>query len=438
MKILKIDDILVRRDRQRQEFDEAGITALMESIQSKGLLHAPIVAEAGDGQFELIAGERRLRAISLISELELGIVYDSQDIPVGHVPVTLLSDLSELSLREVEFEENEVRVNLSWQERTHALAELHELRSLQAAAAGTVQTLKATASEVLGVPAVGSEISKVSDAVSLAKHLDDPEVAAAKSQKEALKIVKKKAEAAHRAELAKTFDLSKTPHKCIHGDSLVVLQSLPAESVDCFVTDPPYGINADQFGDMASTGHAYKDTPEYAIQCYTTLATEAFRIGKPQCVIYAFCDFKLWGNIVAAFRAAGWEVWPKPLIWFKSNGMLPKPEFGPRYTYEVILFATKGQMKVKKQGAPDVICIPNKIEVDHGAQKPVALYEDLLSRHCLPGSVVCDPFAGSGPIFPAANGLKLTAIAIELSEKNYNLCLSRMTAKELPVDVLDI
>jgi ParB family transcriptional regulator, chromosome partitioning protein len=48
-------------EQPRRHFDEAGITALAESIRTHGLLH-PIVVERRNGDYRLVAGERRLRA----------------------------------------------------------------------------------------------------------------------------------------------------------------------------------------------------------------------------------------------------------------------------------------------------------------------------------------------------------------------------------------
>lgn len=48
-------------EQPRRHFDEAGITALADSIRTHGLLH-PIVVERRNGDYRLVAGERRLRA----------------------------------------------------------------------------------------------------------------------------------------------------------------------------------------------------------------------------------------------------------------------------------------------------------------------------------------------------------------------------------------
>jgi ParB family chromosome partitioning protein len=53
----------------RREFDEEALVALAESIRSRGLLQPVVVRPLAGGRYELIAGERRLRA-SRLADLE--------------------------------------------------------------------------------------------------------------------------------------------------------------------------------------------------------------------------------------------------------------------------------------------------------------------------------------------------------------------------------
>lgn len=433
MRVIPFTQMIIPENRQRRTFDEKKLQELASSILSKGLMHPPVVRQEGEN-YVLVAGERRSRCIRSLSEINVSIVCDGQTIPPNHFPVTLLSELDALALREAELEENTHREDLSWQDQAAAIAELDELRKLQKAASGLPHTARDTATEIAGHVAQGSEITKVTEAVVIAKHLADPDVAKAKTQKEAVKIIKKKAEAAHRELLAQQFDPSSSQNVALLGSCFDILPNMPANEFDCILTDPPYGIDADQFGDMASTGHKYGDSFDYAMSCYKLVATEGFRVTKPQAHIYVFLDPRYWHQISFEFTLAGWDVWPTPLIWNKLNGMLPKPEYGPRRTYEMILFASKGNRKVLKV-APDVITCPMVSERDHGAQKPVPLYVELLSRSCYPGQAVLDMFSGSGTIFPAANKLKLVATGMEAVKEYFGLGLSRMESLEDPLDL---
>ncbi|MDR3508981.1 MAG: ParB/RepB/Spo0J family partition protein, partial [Caulobacteraceae bacterium] len=67
---------LIRRnpDQPRRDFSEAEIDDLANSIREKGVLQ-PILAEAGrEGQYIIIAGERRVRAARLAGLTKIPVV----------------------------------------------------------------------------------------------------------------------------------------------------------------------------------------------------------------------------------------------------------------------------------------------------------------------------------------------------------------------------
>lgn len=65
--IIHVSKVLSARHQARKTFDDASIQALAESIQAEGLQNPILVRPMGD-QFELIAGERRLRAVKLLGQ----------------------------------------------------------------------------------------------------------------------------------------------------------------------------------------------------------------------------------------------------------------------------------------------------------------------------------------------------------------------------------
>jgi len=434
MRIALLDDVQIPENRQRREFPEVDLIDLANSIAGKRLIHAPVFRLTEKGGLELVAGERRLRAITRLAAAGTSFKYEETLIPPGQIPYTLISELDALTLKEIELEENVIRRDLPWQDYVAATAELDALRAAQAALRGETHTLRDTASEIAGKRAEGSEITKVSDALLVAKHLDDPEVQKAKNTKQALKVIRQKAEAAHRAVLAEQFDLTQTPHTLINADARDFAAGLSDGICDVILTDPPYGVEADNFGSMASVRHEYEDSWEYAHALYKMIAVQGYRITKPQAHAYVFCDIRFFDKIAFEFTLAGWEVWPTPMFWNKLNGMLPRPEHGPRRTYEAILYAIKGGKPVVRVGS-DVLTYPQVMNKTHGAQKPVALYTDLLSRSVVPGNTVIDFCVGSGTIFPAANQLKLVAWGCERVEAYYHDAVTRLNSKE---DVLDI
>lgn len=416
----KYDDIIIAPDRQRKRFTQEALDSLESSIQRLGLMHPPVFRIVEGDKPQLVAGERRVRAMMQLHEFDIMFLCNGQPVPLGFIPGLFLTQLSELEAREAELEENILRENLTWQELVQAKASLHEVRTAQ----NPGQTLTKTASEIKGIPAVGQEITDIRESLVIADHLLDPEVAKAKTQKDAMKLVKKKLEAQHRELLSTQFEAKTSNHDCLHGSCLDILPRLPDASFDIILTDPPYGVNANAFGDQAGTGHNYDDSPDLYNQLLSVLPDLYFQKARSQAHLYWFLDIRNFEKSAVEFSLAGWDVWPTPLIWNKGNGMLPRPDFGPRRTYEAILFASKGGKRVQAV-YPDVITVSGVGNLKHGAQKPVDLYVNLLARSALPGDTVLDTFAGSGTIFPAANRCKLVATGIELIRENYTLCLSR-------------
>ena len=89
---------LVRSPRnvRKQKSSPAEIRSLAESIRAQGLIQNLVVAPAGDGAFAVEAGDRRLRALTLLAED--GTL--SADHPVPCLELVEGEDATEISLAE--------------------------------------------------------------------------------------------------------------------------------------------------------------------------------------------------------------------------------------------------------------------------------------------------------------------------------------------------
>ncbi|HEV8539675.1 MAG TPA: ParB/RepB/Spo0J family partition protein [Nitrospiraceae bacterium] len=77
---LPIEHIMPNRYQPRKEFAESELIELSESVKQNGVLQPVLVRRKGDGFYELIAGERRLRAAKLAGLKSLpAIVRNSTD-----------------------------------------------------------------------------------------------------------------------------------------------------------------------------------------------------------------------------------------------------------------------------------------------------------------------------------------------------------------------
>jgi len=436
--IRRIDEVFVPEGRVRKMIDPQGLEDLIKSIQEVGLLHPPVVEENG----ALLAGERRFRALQCIAERGITHHCNKKWLAPGLIMTTDIRDLTPIQRLQAEIEENTIRIDISWQEKAEATAALHELRSLQKAEATLPglppipQTHEQTAAEIRGKPTEEVTRAEVRDVKAdlyvqawLAHHPGDKSVADAKSRAEALKMIELHLEDEHRAALGRRF-VTQRPgkgHIVQLADMCQILPDTPDNIYDVICTDPPWGRGADDWTNGTSLRrHTYQDDFHTFERIHLCLATHGYRVCKPKAHLYLFCAFQAFDDLSKMFRSSGWDVWPRPLIWYRpGGGIAPRPEHGPRNTYECIMFANKGDKRVLTLKS-DVL-IYSKPSMDlRAAGKPTGVIYDLLSRSVLPGDELLDPCCGSGPILPAANALKCRATCYDIADDAIGLASGRI------------
>ena len=94
-----VEQIVPNRNQPRQEFNAEQMEELTASIKGAGILQPLTVREMGDDEFELIAGERRLRA--------------AKQAGLKTVPVYILSVDADVEMMEYALVENVQRVDLN-------------------------------------------------------------------------------------------------------------------------------------------------------------------------------------------------------------------------------------------------------------------------------------------------------------------------------------
>ena len=433
-------NILIPKNRQRKEFKPEQVVELAGSISQLGLMHPVVVRKDPEAKdtYLLVAGERRMRALEYLWNFGEAVFCGQARFSEGVVPCMHFGDLDELTAKEMELEENIRRVDLTWQEKAAATSELLALRSAQAEAKGVAPpTVDSIASEVRGDSSNARDRTRKEIIVS--KHLADPEVQKAGSVDDAFKLLKRREELQRSADLAAKIGVTfnSSVHTLHQGDCLELLPEIADGSFDVLLTDPPYGIDADKFGDSGGAvgagnlgSHFYDDSWTYWNKLAKFLAGEAFRVCKPAAHAYVFCDIDNFVLLKSFFIEAGWRVFRTPLVWVNpTSNRAPWPEHGPQRKYQVCLFAVKGDRRVTKV-MPDVLTYPSDQNLNHQAQKPVALYQDLLVRSVGPGDTVLDCFGGTGPILPAAHALKCRATYIERDPAAYGIALKRLDKLE--------
>ncbi|MCQ2364578.1 MAG: ParB/RepB/Spo0J family partition protein [Akkermansia sp.] len=95
-----ISEIVASPFQPRRHFDEEQIEELAASIRESGLIQ-PLVVRRVDGKFELIAGERRLRAVTRLGQTEVRVVvHEATDQEVAEL--TLIENLQRADLTPME------------------------------------------------------------------------------------------------------------------------------------------------------------------------------------------------------------------------------------------------------------------------------------------------------------------------------------------------
>jgi DNA modification methylase len=421
MLYVELDKLIVSENRQRREFDDEKVVELSGSIRRSGLIN-PIAVRAVENppglpdKIHLVAGERRLRAIKLLAKLGVTYRCGGKETPLGYAACMEMHEMDEVQVFEAELEENIRRKDLTWQEAAKAIAQLEQLRNMQRGDAPQV-TAADLAEEVHG-RRDGSYQGQVREQLIVARHLNKPEVQAATSLKDALKALKRteglEKSALLAASVGATF--SAKDHTLMQGNCLELLKVLEPQ-FDCLLTDPPYGMGADEFGDSggkATGAHDYSDDLGSFRQLMALWIPEVARVMLPQSHVYQFCDLDQFHHLRLAWELQDFKTFRTPLIWFKPGAYrAPWPHSGPQRKYECILYAVKNERPSLKL-AGDVLTFNPDENLNHHAQKPVALFRELLSRTCNPGDRVLDCYCGSGPIFPAGHGLKVRVTGMEL------------------------
>ena len=175
-----IEKIFVSSFQPRKDFDENAIKSLAESIKEKGVLQ-PLIVRRKENGFELIAGERRLRASKMAG--------------LAEVPV-IIKDLSDSEVLEIALIENLLRENLSAIEEASAYQQLMDNFShTQERVAGIVGKSRSYVANTLRLLSLPEDVKKlVSEGKLSAGHarclvgLDNASVLADKIIKEDLNV----------------------------------------------------------------------------------------------------------------------------------------------------------------------------------------------------------------------------------------------------------
>lgn len=231
-----------------------------------------------------------------------------------------------------------------------------------------------------------------------------------------------------------------------HGDCFDILHNL--SGVGAVITDPPYSSGGAMRSDrtqattikyVSSDTQAYRhdfagdnrDQRSFLAWCSMWL-NAARRAAIPGAPVACFIDWRQLPTMTDAVQAGGW-VWRGVAVWDKTLKCRPAAgQFSAQS--EFVVWGTNGPAVRRETGSqiPGVFAYPapdNK-DREHIAQKPDDVMRWIM-RTVPPGSVVLDPFMGSGTTLRAAKDCGLKAIGIDVDERFCEVAAKRMAQEVL-------
>lgn len=236
------------------------------------------------------------------------------------------------------------------------------------------------------------------------------------------------------------------------GDCLELLKSIPDNSIDLIVTDPPYVVETQGAGffgkksDEYSMNYKGKKAYTYGGERYVmkeisnmsdgfseNILDELCRVMK-KVNLYIWCSQKQLYKLINYFvikKKCNWNL----ITWHKTN---PIPACGNKYlsdTEYCLFFREKG---VKIQGSFDTkftyyvtpLNSKDKKQYGHPTIKPLDIIKNFIINSSNDGDIVLDPFMGSGTTPVACVETNRHYIGFEIDENYYNIACKRLDEVE--------
>jgi adenine-specific DNA-methyltransferase len=421
-------------ERFRQDLGD--IAELAKNLAKRGTFHPLVVASNG----RLLAGGRRFAA--------------AQSLGWTEIDCHVIDEVDSITEREIELEENVYRQDLTWQEKARLTAKIHTLYTEKfgpaqsGRPAGSVDGAAPATPETKGWSVRDTASFTSEDKMTVHRNLELaavlevlPSLENEKSLDNALRKKRRLEEDIVR-ELylrKRNAEAKQLESNVIQGDATSLILSLDTASVDCIITDPPYGDDNLPFGQPHRTEKEFDDSPEAALALLRSIGPELRRVLKPDGHLYAFFGPKLYQQSIDLWKASGFEVRQVVCIWHKIGGDTGTVNWDKDYapTWEPFLFAHNGERRLAHKRENVFDYKPDSGDQRfHPNQKPVPLICELIAQSTDPGDLILDPFGGSGSVAVAATKTHRRFLTFELNERFVSVIKQRVieAAEKEPID----
>ncbi len=226
-----------------------------------------------------------------------------------------------------------------------------------------------------------------------------------------------------------------------HGDCLKVLPTLPDNSIDLVLTDPPYNLATEKMF-MFKSGKA--SNSQKLMNHYDNFGTndnyylfldkimnELYRVLKPNRVAVVYISYKHIHNLINAGLSAGFT-YRRLIILNKTNPhpVLSDKIFRPSFEPAVIfvkgdkpdVFNFQGQSNMRDVFTANT----SQRDTEHPNEKPFNMIKWLVKIYSNKGDTILDPFLGSGTTMLAGLSQNRNVIGIELDANYIKLIKERL------------
>lgn len=221
--------------------------------------------------------------------------------------------------------------------------------------------------------------------------------------------------------------------KC--GDYKSLIQEIPDKSIDLIMTDIPYQeINTmrqtEPFRKAKSIRKIHKGDADSGEQFVLgEFLEEALRVCKGS--MYIFCGSEQLSTIRKTLVEGGYTT--RVIIWEKTN---PSPMNGQTVWLSGIELCVYGKLPGAVYNGfceNTVLRFPSGSSKNHPTEKPVKLFEKLISQSTNKGDLVLDPLIGSGTTAVAAYRLDRHFIGYELNPDYYEYAKKRIEDEQAQI-----
>lgn len=447
MKRIKLEDIIV--ENRVRSCKEADVISLAESIKTNGLIH-PITLNSEN---RLISGGHRLEAFKLLAKddpehygtipyvnfeeyaIEAGLIKAGESTP-DHV------------LKLLEMEENLRRKSMTWQENALGIAEYHRRASIARAEerwgqAQTAELFGLTQGHISYVLRIANRLTNKGDPIWECESIRDAlELLMNEKKKEAMtklaefaktklsNVVQAKptvtvVEGADEDEVEDDFSylnaiegveppitVNSMPDVkqekfteddalslYVQGDCLEWLPKLKGK-FDHIITDPPYGIEMENFMNAESVENVKEEHKVDAnlelLRAFLHASHDAIKDTGFMCMWYDIVHHE---KLLSWASEAGWIPCRWPITWCKTSPCINRTaQYNVTKATEVcmMLRASSKAVLVNKRSVNWIMSASAETSPEHPFGKPSVVWDWLIDTVSFEGQTILDPFAGCG------------------------------------------